>query len=98
MKTVRFTKKDQNQFASALRKNVNAYFKENSISMKGNWRMLPKSIAMLSMYLLPWILMIVLPLPVWMMFPLSIIMGVGMAGIGMGVMHDAIHGSFSSSN
>lgn len=33
---------------------------------------------------------------VWMLFALFIISGLGMAGIGMGVMHDAIHGSYSS--
>ena len=32
---------------------------------------------------------------VWMLFSLYIISGLGMAGIGMGVMHDAIHGSYS---
>jgi linoleoyl-CoA desaturase len=31
----------------------------------------------------------------WLIFPLSIAMGIGMAGIGMSVMHDAVHGSFS---
>jgi len=32
---------------------------------------------------------------VWMLFSLYIASGLGMAGIGMGVMHDAIHGSYS---
>ena len=32
---------------------------------------------------------------VWMLFALYITSGFGMAGIGMGVMHDAIHGSYS---
>ncbi|MFD2188113.1 fatty acid desaturase family protein [Aquimarina celericrescens] len=31
----------------------------------------------------------------WLLFTLYIISGVGMAGIGMGIMHDAIHGSYS---
>lgn len=31
----------------------------------------------------------------WMLFSLYITSGLGMAGIGMGVMHDAIHGSYS---
>lgn len=31
----------------------------------------------------------------WLLFPLYLLSGIGMAGIGMGVMHDAIHGSFS---
>jgi linoleoyl-CoA desaturase len=40
--------------------------------------------------------MLVLPLSGWMIFPLSAIMAFGMVGIGMSVMHDAVHGSFSS--
>ena len=35
---------------------------------------------------------------VWMLFLLYILSGLGMAGIGMGVMHDAIHGSYSKNN
>jgi linoleoyl-CoA desaturase len=31
----------------------------------------------------------------WLLFSLYILSGLGMAGIGMGVMHDAIHGSYS---
>ena len=33
----------------------------------------------------------------WQIYVLYILSGLGMAGIGMGVMHDAIHGSYSSS-
>ena len=32
---------------------------------------------------------------IWQLFSLYILSGLGMAGIGMGVMHDAIHGSYS---
>ncbi|WP_262919479.1 fatty acid desaturase family protein [Niabella hibiscisoli] len=34
---------------------------------------------------------------VWQLFCLFILSGFGMAGIGMGVMHDALHGSYSKS-
>lgn len=51
---------------------------------------------MLSLFFLPLtILGSGLVTSVWMLFPLYIISGFGMAGIGMGVMHDAIHGSYS---
>jgi linoleoyl-CoA desaturase len=80
---------------SALRKNVNDYFKEKGISTKGNWKMLVKSTVMLSLYLAPFIIMLSLPLNGWMLLPISIVMGIGMAGTGMSVMHDAVHGSFS---
>lgn len=94
MKIIRF-ERDKSQFMSSLKKNVNDYFKEKGISTKGNWKMVVKSGVMLSLYLTPFILMLTVPMAGWMIFPLAIIMGIGMAGTGMSVMHDAVHGSFS---
>ncbi|MFL5751947.1 MAG: fatty acid desaturase family protein [Bacteroidia bacterium] len=98
MKTLKFVNKDRGQFTATLRKNVNTYFKEKNISSKGNFKMIFKSVAMLSMYFAPFVLMLTLPLSGWVIFPLSILMGIGMSGIGMSVMHDAVHGSFSKRN
>jgi linoleoyl-CoA desaturase len=95
MKTIQFINKDRSQFTASLRKNVNDYFKEKNISTKGSTRILFKSLGMLAIYFVPFILMLTLPFSGWVIFPLSIIMGIGMAGIGMSVMHDAVHGSFS---
>ncbi|MGZ3900741.1 MAG: fatty acid desaturase family protein [Bacteroidia bacterium] len=95
MKTIKFVNKDKGQFTAALRKNVNDYFKEKGISSKGNGKMLWKSLVMITTYVAPFVLMLTLPLSGWVLFPLSIAMGIGMAGIGMSVMHDAVHGSFS---
>lgn len=98
MKTLKFVTKDKGQFTTALRKNVNNYFVEKGISTKGNSNMVYKSAAMLLMYLAPFVLMLTLPLFSWTIFPLSVLMGIGMAGVGMSVMHDAVHGSFSKRN
>jgi len=95
MHILKFIPKDRILFAAAVRKNVNDYFKENSISTKGNWKMVVKTTVMISLYFVPFILICCLPMSNWFIFPLSVIMGVGMAGIGMSVMHDAVHGSYS---
>ena len=95
MKTLQFVNKDKGQFTATLRKNVNNYFKEKSISTKGNLKLLFKSFVMIAVYVAPFVLMLTLPFSAWAVFPLSIAMGMGMAGIGMNVMHDAVHGSFS---
>ena len=79
MKKLKFINKDRGLFTSTLRKNVNDYFKEKNISTKGNLKMVLKSIAMISLYLAPFILMLTLPLSGWVIFPLSIAMGIGMA-------------------
>ncbi|HLP13909.1 MAG TPA: acyl-CoA desaturase [Flavobacteriales bacterium] len=95
MKTIKFVNKDRGQFTATLRKNVNDYFAKNNISTKGNAKMVIKCIVMLSLYFTPFILFLIFPFNAWAFFLLSILMGIGMAGIGMSVMHDAVHGSFS---
>ena len=94
MKTIKFVSSDikQKTFASALRKNMNNYFKEKGISKKGNLSMFLQSLAMLSIYIIPFILILTLPLNPWIALLMAILMGIGLAGIGMAVMHDAVHG------
>lgn len=59
--------------------------------------MVIKTIAMLSIYLVPYFLLVfnVLTFSNWFIFGLYVIMGVGMAGVGFSIMHDANHGSYS---
>jgi len=97
MDTLRFIEKDkqEKQFANALRKNVNDYFKQNHISTKANGKMVVKTIILLSMYVLPFILVLTIPMTNWASLACSVVMGIGIAGVGMGVMHDACHGAYS---
>ncbi len=91
-----FTRTRDNDFAKALRKRVNTYFKSKRISRNANNRMVFKTVIMLSLFFVPLVLMgSGLVSSVWLLFALYIICGLGMSGIGMGVMHDAIHGSYS---
>jgi linoleoyl-CoA desaturase len=100
MKTIHFKSNDplQKQFVAELRKNVNNYFNEHGISPKGNSLMIIKAILMLIIYISPFVLLIVLPYNMTLSFALIILMGIGEAGIGMSVMHDASHGAFSNKN
>src|SRR6185503_9875761 len=52
-------------------------------------------IVMLSIYIIPFVLLFIIPMNAWFAMLISILMGTGMAGIGMCVMHDAVHGSYS---
>jgi len=94
---VKFVVEEQKQreFASAVRKNVNAYFTEKNISPKGDATIVMQSVVMLTLYLVPFILILSLPMNSWMALLLVIAMGIGMAGVGMCIMHDAVHGSYS---
>jgi linoleoyl-CoA desaturase len=58
--------------------------------------MVVKTVLMISLFSIPLIILASgMVTTVWMLFLLYILSGLGMAGIGMGVMHDAIHGSYS---
>lgn len=98
MKTLQFISEDpkQKEFVDAIRRNVSNYFKEKGISSKGNGIMYFKAFTMLGIYLAPFVLILTVSMPIWMIILLLIIMGIGEAGIGMSVMHDAAHGAFSS--
>ena len=95
MKTAKFDKDHSKEFITDLRQSVDEYFKKNNISRFGNWNMIVKSIFMISLYVVPFMVMLLgnlSPLAFWLMW---VLMGVGMAGIGLSVMHDANHGAFS---
>lgn len=93
--TIRFSRKDSTNFFRTLNKRVNQYFKEHKIKKTGNWQLHLKTFVMFGIFLTPYFLMLSLDLPTWAQFLLTILMGVGMAGVGMNVMHDANHGSYS---
>ncbi len=93
---VKFDNKKSPEFFKELSKRVNHYFKSNGISKYGDWSMKFKTVFMLSLYLAPFVLMLTGVITnVWLIILMWAIMGVGMAGIGLSVMHDACHGSYS---
>lgn len=55
-----------------------------------------KTAFMFALYLVPFGFILFAPGPVWVFFPLWILMGFGAAGIGLSVMHDANHGAYSN--
>jgi linoleoyl-CoA desaturase len=97
MKAIKFISSDSQQklFSNAVRKNVHDYFHDNGISTKGNLHMTIQTITMLSFYLIPFILILAVPMPLWLALLLIVLAGIGKAGTGMCVMHDAAHGSYS---
>lgn len=97
MKTVKFISNDiqQKEFGIEVRKNVSAYFKGKGISTKGNTGMVVKAIILISVYITPFIILLTVPVNGIVAILLVILMGIGEAGIGMSVMHDAAHGAFA---
>ena len=90
-----FSRKGSREFFAILNKRVNNYFKKNKLLKTGNWKLYLKSIIMLSLWIVPYVLIFSIETNQWFKLLLCIITGIGMAGVGMNVMHDGNHGSFS---
>ena len=88
--------RDTTDFTKTLRARVDAYFKENNLSRKGDWRLHLKTAAALGLYFVPWALITWgLAGQGWMFWVAELVMGLGLAGIGLNVMHDANHDAYS---
>jgi len=83
-------------FAVTLNKRVNEHFKKRNISRHANPEMVIKTIIMFGLYMIPYFLIVTSTVTGtgWIL-ALILIMGIGLAGIGLAVMHDANHGAYS---
>lgn len=86
----------QSEFSQILNKRVQDYFKLNKLSRHANGEMIIKTFCMFAAYFVPYGLMVsnTVTDPGWCLV-LMVIMGLGLAGIGLAVMHDANHGAYS---
>jgi linoleoyl-CoA desaturase len=91
---VKFSKNHNEEFYKTLRKRVLDYFKEENKTRFADGNMVFKSVFMTFLYLVPFAFLFVVS-STWLVFVLWIIMGLGMAGIGLSIMHDANHGAYS---
>ncbi|MBD3639219.1 MAG: acyl-CoA desaturase [Crocinitomicaceae bacterium] len=98
MKKILFRGDDPSEleFSRVLKKRVHNYFKENNIGLQGNIRMYVKTFILMGLYIVPFVLLLTLSMNTWMNLGLIMLMGVGAAGVGMSIMHDAAHGAYSS--
>jgi len=94
--SVKFSRVDSTKFFRTLNKRINDYFKEKQLKKTGNWKLYLKTIVMFSIFLTPYFLILTIEMSQWLQLLLTVVIGVGMAGVGMNVMHDGNHGSFSS--
>ena len=91
-----FSKIDEHKFFRTLNKRVNDYFKENNLKKTGNWKLHLKTVVMFALFLTPYFLILTLDISASWKLLLTVVIGIGMAGVGMNVMHDGNHGSYSS--
>jgi linoleoyl-CoA desaturase len=96
IKTVRFSESELSEFSQTLRSRVYGHFKSTGRSKYATPSMVIKTVILVSLYLVPLALITTgIASTTLQMFACFFLSGLGMAGVGMGVMHDAIHGSYS---
>ncbi len=95
-KTITFAPK-QREFSTTVNKRVSDYFKNNGVTRHANAEMILKTVIMFAAYFIPYGLIVagVVTGTGWL-FLSVVIIGLGLAGIGLSVMHDAVHGAYSN--
>ena len=94
---VKFAPRGQNSFYDEVKSRVNDYFQTNNISQYSNSTMYMKTVVMLSMYFIPYFVIVtgVASMSLWLFYPMYMLMGLGIVGIGTSVMHDSNHGAYT---
>ncbi|WP_240386274.1 fatty acid desaturase family protein [Balneola vulgaris] len=95
---VSFNNKIDREFSKAVKNRVQQYFDEQGISKHANVQMVLKTLIILTVYVGAYLGILFGGLPLSTMWVLCLVMGIGMAGIGFSISHDALHGSYSSNN
>lgn len=96
---IKFTPQVKPEFIMELRQKVDDFFKENNISKYGDITLTVKSIIVFSLYIIPYLLMITGIIDSFALVLISwVVIGMGKAAVGMDVMHDANHRTFSKNS
>lgn len=97
LEIVRFAPRSGESFYDDLKRKIDLYFQDKDLSTHANRAMRIKTIAMISMYLVPFVVLLtgVGAVNIFLYLGLWLLMGVGMVGIGTSIMHDGNHGSYS---
>jgi linoleoyl-CoA desaturase len=94
---VKFAPKSKDGFHDVLKSRVNDYFETNNLSPYSNSKMYIKTAIMLSMYFVPYLVIVsgLASSSIFLFYGLYALMGCGIVGIGTSVMHDSNHGAYS---
>lgn len=92
-----FSPNKKGEFGQTVRKRVNEYFKTNNISRTGDYRAWIKIAVIPMLFLVPFIIILFNSESsnLILLYGLWLLMGLGLAGMGLSIMHDACHGSLS---
>ncbi len=94
--SIKFNSSDHSDFFKVLRKRVDQYFIDQRISKYANGAMVFKTVVIMALYFIPFGFLLFTPMHWAVQLLCWVLMGFGLAGIGMSIMHDANHGAYSS--
>jgi linoleoyl-CoA desaturase len=94
---VKFAPRGKDSFYDVVKAKVNDYFQSNNISPYSNPAMYVKTAVMLSLYFVPYLLIVtgIGAAHTYLFYGLWLLMGCGIVGIGTSVMHDSNHGAYT---
>jgi len=93
---ISFASRAASQFGDEVKQRVHEYFEKNRLSTKANAAMIAKTVIMVVITFGSYGLILSGLFGPWAMLGLAMLMGVGTAGLGFCVAHDALHGAYSS--
>ena len=95
MNTSAVADRDAVRFIADVKSGVAAYFHDNNLSQNAGLGMWIKTAIMLGVTVGAYGVLLTQALGSWEMLGLAALIGVGIAGIGFSVAHDALHGAYS---
>ncbi len=84
------------RFVEEVKERVAAYFATKGISQGADASMFLKTLVLLGVTFGSYALILSNRFSPWQMLGLCVLMGLGVAGIGFGIAHDALHGAYST--
>lgn len=95
VQSVKFSNTSASPFIREMKQRVNEYFVTEGIARQADARMVAKTIGMLALTFVPYALILSGWFGPWTMLGLAMVMGVGVAGCGFSIAHDALHGAYT---
>ena len=93
--SITFPNRDYTGFAEEVKDRVAAYFDERGLTRNATPSMVIKTVVLLALTFLPYGLALSNRFSALAMLGFAVLMGIGLAGIGFAISHDALHGAYS---
>jgi linoleoyl-CoA desaturase len=94
---ITFPNRDASGFVEEVKERISAYFEARGKSRHATPGMVAKTVILLALTFIPYGLILSNRVSPLGMLGLALVMGVGLAGIGFAISHDALHGAYSNS-